>query len=202
MIDITMKVRVNQSDLRVELRGRGIIGLLGPNGSGKTRALRCIAGLLECKDSHILLNGVDVSGQPAGKRGIVYVSPNSYFQELTVYDHFDTLLKNKVTAYEELGSLKEALGIDYSGKMKFKSTGQRVRVAVAVAVLSHASLVLLDEVPAVISEPEKFIMSLMGISSSRGTDFLIATNQANLAVLMNAAYEIADGQTRELRNVH
>ncbi|MEM0158752.1 MAG: ATP-binding cassette domain-containing protein [Thermoplasmataceae archaeon] len=198
MFTAKFSVAAGNTTLKVDIAGDGLVGIVGPNGSGKSRTLRGIAGLVPVGDCHIVIGGADVTKEYGRDRSTVYISQGSYFRELTVEEHFELLLKGGPNKKEEFERIRRAFGIDYSGRMKFRSTGQRVRVAVAVAILSGAKLILLDEVTAVISDPESFLESLRTISKESGIDFVIATNQANLMGKMNAAYEIADGTTRAI----
>lgn len=67
------------------------VGLIGPNGAGKTTLIRIIAGLLRPDRGRIMLNGIDVTGDPTSarvRRGLALthqiVRP---FREMTVLDN-------------------------------------------------------------------------------------------------------------------
>jgi branched-chain amino acid transport system ATP-binding protein len=61
------------TDLSFKLRRGGVLGLLGPNGSGKTTALNLISGVSKPDRGAIILDGTDIAGQPSfrvARRGI------------------------------------------------------------------------------------------------------------------------------------
>ena len=68
--------------------GRGVTGLFGASGSGKTTALRCIAGLCRANSGTLKLNGTvwqdGAAGVfvPAHRRGVGYIS-----QETDLFPH-------------------------------------------------------------------------------------------------------------------
>lgn len=55
---------------------------VGPSGCGKSTLLRMIAGLEECSDGHVLIDGRDVTEDQPAKRGIAMV-----FQSYALYPH-------------------------------------------------------------------------------------------------------------------
>ncbi len=60
-------------DVSFEVKDGELLGLIGPNGSGKTTMLNLISGALKPSGGHIALGGVRISGQPAhriAKRGV------------------------------------------------------------------------------------------------------------------------------------
>jgi ABC-type branched-subunit amino acid transport system ATPase component len=78
-------------ELDLELESKRAVALIGPNGSGKTTALRMLAGTLATEDGAILLDGRDVRGMPANERvrlGIVRtLQANAVFPDLTVLEN-------------------------------------------------------------------------------------------------------------------
>jgi ABC-type sugar transport system ATPase subunit len=57
-------------DAEFEAADGEFLSLLGPSGCGKTTLLRLIAGLIKPDKGSILIDGRDVSAEPAYKRGI------------------------------------------------------------------------------------------------------------------------------------
>ena len=78
-------------DLDLELRSQRAVALIGPNGSGKTTALRVLAGALDGDDGTVLLDGRDVSNMPASERvrlGLVRtLQANAVFPHLTALEN-------------------------------------------------------------------------------------------------------------------
>ena len=126
--------------------------LLGPSGCGKTTLLRMLAGLLEPTAGSIVLDGIDITDQPAKKRDLAMV-----FQSYALYPHlsvFDNLAfplrvrrigKDAIAArVNEVASILE-IGHLLDRKPKALSGGQRQRVAVGRALVRSPKAFLMDE---------------------------------------------------------
>ena len=55
------------SDLTFELAPGELLGIIGPNGSGKTTAVNLITGFVKPSSGKVLFKGQDITGQPAYK---------------------------------------------------------------------------------------------------------------------------------------
>ncbi len=77
--------------LSLEVKEGEILGLLGPNGSGKTTTINCILSLLNYDQGTIKIKGEDMSPHKLNiKQDIGYVMQNvGVFNELTVYENVD-----------------------------------------------------------------------------------------------------------------
>src|ERR1700741_3382103 len=67
-----------------------ILGLVGPNGSGKTTTLRALAGILEPTRGRLAIAGHDLARHPvAAKAALAYVPDDPrLFDHLPIWDHF------------------------------------------------------------------------------------------------------------------
>ena len=70
------------ADVSLDIADGEFLTLLGPSGSGKTTVLRMIAGFELPSSGEILLNGSDVSNEPAFKRDV-----NTVFQDYALFPH-------------------------------------------------------------------------------------------------------------------
>ncbi len=140
------------SDVSLDIRNGEFLTLLGPSGSGKTTVLRMIAGFETPSQGEILLNGKDVSAEPAFRRDI-----NTVFQDYALFPHM-TIAENveyglrvrKVAKPERVARRDEALRMvqlsDLALRMPSQlSGGQRQRVALARAIVNRPQVLLLDE---------------------------------------------------------
>jgi putative spermidine/putrescine transport system ATP-binding protein len=133
--------------------GQGeFVSLLGPSGCGKTTLLRIIAGLAPADGGSIALAGRDITKTPAHRRNIGVV-----FQNYALFPHL-TVARNVAFGLEMQGtpkagiaaSVQEALRLvrmeDYAHRSVVSlSGGQQQRVAVARALATKPTLLLLDE---------------------------------------------------------
>jgi sulfate transport system ATP-binding protein len=145
-------------DVSLEVPNGSLTALLGPSGSGKTTLLRIVAGLEFADDGpgKILFHGEDVSGVPAGKRGVGFVFQHyALFRHMTVAQNIAfglTVLprskrpsKQDVrTRVHELLGLVRLEGLDQRRPHEL-SGGQRQRVALARALAIQPKVLLLDE---------------------------------------------------------
>jgi putative spermidine/putrescine transport system ATP-binding protein len=129
-----------------------MVVLLGPSGCGKTTALRILAGLDVADSGSVMVNGKDITGVPANKRGMGMVfQAYSLFPHLTVAENVafglklrgDDRRKRSARAAEmlELVGLSEQ-GNRYASQL---SGGQQQRVALARALAIEPAVLLLDE---------------------------------------------------------
>lgn len=140
---------VKDLSLRVD-RGE-ILGFLGPNGSGKTTAIRMLCGLLtpDSGEGHCL--GYDIRTQSdAIKRDVGYMTQKfSYWEDLSIRENLDfvarvyELANRKYVVDEAL----ETLGLTSRASQLARSLsgGWKQRLALAACMLRHPKLLLLDE---------------------------------------------------------
>lgn len=79
------------NDLSFEVHEGEILGLLGPNGSGKTTTINCILSLLNFKQGNIKIFGKEMGLNAydiKAKIGVVFQDV-AVFDELTVYENID-----------------------------------------------------------------------------------------------------------------
>ena len=126
--------------------------LLGSSGAGKTTLLRGIAGLVPTGGGTVHLAGRDVTREPPERRGVVYLHQTPVlFPHLDVFENVAFPLRLRRVGAEDLRRrVEEALEIVQLGPLARRgpgalSGGQKHRVALARAVVSRPSLLLLDE---------------------------------------------------------
>ncbi|HEY6453364.1 MAG TPA: molybdenum ABC transporter ATP-binding protein [Steroidobacteraceae bacterium] len=137
-----------------EIPTRGITGVFGRSGGGKTTLLRCIAGLERTARGRIEFDGVlwqdATKFVPAHRRGIGYV-----FQESNLFAHLDVRGNleyglRRVPPAQRRMQLEEAIALlDLSRLLHRRarqlSGGESQRVAIARALLASPRLLLMDE---------------------------------------------------------
>ncbi|MCH7683980.1 MAG: LPS export ABC transporter ATP-binding protein [Gemmatimonadetes bacterium] len=142
-------------DVDLTLRQGEIVGLLGPNGAGKTTSFYMIVGLIRPDAGHVSIDGEDMSRFPMYKRarlGIGYLSQEpSVFRKLTVEDNvmaiLETLKIKQSERQDRLEKLLDELSIKHLRTVRaYKlSGGERRRLEITRALVTHPKFMLLDE---------------------------------------------------------
>ena len=129
----------------LELPAGKIIGLLGPNGSGKTTFIKLASGLLQPTSGEILIDGMKPGVET--KRIVAYLPERNYLEDrMTV----EQMLKFMKDFYEDFNMDKARemlthLDIDPKAKFKALSKGTREKVQLILVMSRDAKLYLLDE---------------------------------------------------------
>ena len=136
-----------------------IIGILGPNGCGKTTTIGMILGLLKPSKGKVLINGVSIEDKRVELlNDINFISPYielpkklSVHQNLEVYGRlYDVAnLKLKIEELTEKLRLNEIIH-KITGEL---SSGQKNRVSLAKSIINNPKVLLLDE-PTASLDPE------------------------------------------------
>lgn len=202
---------VDELDLEIE-KGQ-IYGFLGPNGSGKTTAIRMLTGLLEPSSGTVRVLGLDLPEQAEALRlRIGYMTQKfSLYDDLTVQENLQFIARiYGLSGRAQQQRITELLGIygledrrkQLAGKM---SGGQRQRLSLAASTLHKPDLLFLDE-PTSAVDPEnrrEFWEQLFDLSH-QGTSILVSTHYMDeaerchcLAILENGVKR-AEGPPDEL----
>ena len=130
-----------------------ITGLLGPNGAGKTTTLRMLYTLMKPETGHIRVDGIDISIDPDGVRRRLGVLPDArgLYKRLTARENIEYFGRLQGLDEEQLKSRTDALikALDIADIAQRKtegfSNGQRVKTAIARALVHDPRNVILDE---------------------------------------------------------
>lgn len=125
-------------------RGK-IVGLLGPNGCGKSTLIKIITGLLQPNSGEVLIDGKTVDKET--KAIVSYLPERTYFNawmrvsELIAYfeEFYEDFDPNRAR------KLLKDLGIDETAKLKSLSKGTKEKVQLILVMSRKAKLYLLDE---------------------------------------------------------
>ena len=146
-------------NINFEIKENEIVGLLGPNGCGKTTTIGMILGLLKPSSGEVLINGLKIEENRIDiLQKINFISPYIELpKKLTV--------KQNLIVYGKLYSIKNLNNkIDYLvSKLRLEnllnritgelSSGQKNRISLAKAIINDPVVLLLDE-PTASLDPE------------------------------------------------
>ena len=203
---------VNKLDLDVP---RAMIyGFLGPNGSGKTTAIRMLCGLLTPSSGSATVLGYDVPGDAIRlKPKIGYMTQKfSLYGDLSVRENLTFIAdiysykraERKLRIQEMLDTYDFA---DRAGQLAgTMSGGQKQRLALACAVLHKPELLLLDEPTSAVDPKNRrdFWARLFRLADS-GTTILVSTHYMDEAercprlAILDRGVKVADGSPAELQ---
>ena len=131
--------------LNLDLPKGKIVGLLGPNGSGKTTFIKLAAGLLTPK-----MGSIAICGKPVGtetKALVSYLPDRPYFSKARkiteLLDYFQDFYSDFDRSRAE--HMLSALGISLSVRFKALSKGNQEKVQLVLVMSRRAKLYLLDE---------------------------------------------------------
>ena len=199
------------------LRENEIIGILGPNGCGKTTTIGMILGLLKPTKGKVLINGLEIENHRVDLLNkLNFISPYIELpKKLTVKQNLEVYgrlydVKNLQTKIEYLCEklrLNEFMN-KITGEL---SSGQKNRVSLAKSIINDPSVLLLDE-PTASLDPETgdFVRSFLEeYQRERGTSILLASHNmseverlCSSVLMMNKGSIIDLGAPTELITKH
>ena len=174
-------------------RGETVV-IVGPSGCGKSTFLRCINGLEDIREGHVLLEGESInpaSGASVKSRqkiGMVFQSydlfPHKTVLENVILAPMKVQKRKKEDATEEALGLLERVGLSArkDSYPRQLSGGQKQRVAIVRALMMHPEILLFDEVTAAL-DPEmvREVLDVIVDLARNNSTMLIVTHEMAFA---------------------
>ena len=210
-------------NLKLEVHTGEVVGLIGPNGSGKTTTINLVTGIYTSDTGSVILDGKPITNQAADKitkAGMARTFQNlRIFERLTVKENikvaqnifyssiFDNLIVSKGRKEQKLTSENEEL----LGKFKLLqvqntkagslSYGEKKRLEMARALAMRPKILLLDEPAAGMSPPElDWLTVTINDLRSSGLAILLVEHHMRLVMevcdrisVLNFGNKIAEG---------
>ena len=196
-----------------------ILGLIGPNGSGKTTTINLMTGLLKITSGRVIVDDTDVSNWTAHRRARAGLART--FQVVKLFKDFSVRENIEVAAISAKGvSRREAnrrvqAAIDQMGiahladvPAKILPQGEERRVEIARALATNPFFLLLDEPGAGLNDAEVEVLlpTMERIRSEVGCGILIVDHDMRLIMslcdrihVLNYGRTIAEGRPEEVR---
>lgn len=194
-------------NISFEIKKGEIVSLIGANGAGKTSTLHAISGLIPIKAGEISLNGTNVTNIEAHKlvtQGMAHVPEGRrIFTELTVLENLEmgAYTRNDYSQIkedmEEMFKLFPRLAERKKQLAGTMSGGEQQMLAMARALMSKPSLLLLDEpsmglAPLFVQEIFKIIEK---VNKEQDVTVLLVEQNANMALsIADRGYVLETGQ--------
>ena len=190
------------NNINFKINENEIVGLLGPNGCGKTTTIGMILGLLKPSSGRVLINGEDIEKNKISLlHKMNFISPYIELpkklkvkQNLIVYGRLYNInqLEDRINYLSEKLRLSDLLN-KITGEL---SSGQKNRVSLAKALINNPSVLLLDE-PTASLDPETgdFIRSFLeNYRKEKKISVLLAShNMEEVKRLCNSVLMMKDG---------
>jgi ABC-2 type transport system ATP-binding protein len=202
------------ASLDIKLAEGECVALIGANGSGKSTAVRTIAGLLEPSAGWVRVCGYDPHKEPIAEdaRAELALVPDSplLYDDLTVRQHLELITLTHGIEEDEIDALLARLGLtERAGFLPRElSRGMRQKTQLACALVRPASLLILDEPVVGLDPPSQALLRELLVEAKRGgAAVLFTTHQmafaeglADRAVMLDEG-EVADqGSWIEVRD--
>lgn len=129
----------------LSFKGGKIVGLLGPNGSGKTTFIKLVSGLLTPSTGNITVGGMEVGVDT--KAIVSYLPDANYLFDWMKTKDIVEFFKDFYKDFDEVIALDmlAKLGIDMKQSLKSMSKGTKEKVQLILVMSRRAKLYLLDE---------------------------------------------------------
>lgn len=134
------------NDVSINVRKNTVYGLLGPNGAGKSTVLKLIAGLLKPTSGEVIFNG-----NPWTRKDLAYIGSlienAPLYGNLTAKENLEVINTILGLPKERIEEVLEIVGLPRTGNKRVMnfSMGMKQRLGIALAILNHPKLLILDE---------------------------------------------------------
>ena len=155
-ISMVYNKRVILNDISLAINRHEVLGLLGPNGVGKSTIFQIINGLQDPTYGKVLINDTDCTNLPVYERATKFklsMCPQygGFFYELSVLENLQTVaeihIQEKKDRQRKIDKIIAQFSLDsiLNIKAKYISGGERRMVSIGRGMMSEAKLYMADE---------------------------------------------------------
>ena len=202
------------------VRSGEVLGILGPNGTGKTTLLKCINNIIKYRSGDIYFNGQSLSGLNQIEMAKIIAYVPQYINNMFPVSVSDTVLMGRLP-YSRYGYSEEDRKIAFDTirimnleKFAFRnimemSGGERQRVLIARAMVQQPKIITLDEPTSSLDlHNQLFILKLVSeIAKTNNISIIMTIHDLNLAsmfcdnlLMLKDSHVFAYGKSQEVIN--
>ncbi|MDY3275163.1 MAG: ABC transporter ATP-binding protein [Agathobacter sp.] len=199
-----LKKTVVLDDIKIELKGGTITGIVGENGSGKSMLFRLLSGLVKPTEGEVLYNGEPLQ----------VVEPNiglvmddvSMYPELTGRKNLELLaeIRHKI-GKTQIDSALQRVGLDPEDKRIFRkySLGMKHRLLLAQAIMEQPDFLFLDEpTNAIDVDGVQVFYKIIREEAKRGAIVLVSSHiNSDIRELADEVYQMDHGKLTKINFV-
>jgi branched-chain amino acid transport system ATP-binding protein len=180
--------------------------IVGPNGAGKSTAMKAMLGMLQLKSGSVKFNGKDITQMSTQARiaeGIAFVpQTNNVFVSMSVRENLEmgAFLRNDDISdtFDQIFELFPILAEKQNQLAGELSGGQRQQVAVARALMSQPSLLMLDEPTAGVSPivMDELFERILEVRQTGVAILMVEQNARQALNIADKGYVLVIGENR------
>ena len=188
--------------LSFDVKKGEVFGLLGPNGAGKTTTIKILCTLLQPTSGDAIVNGFSITREPQKARqslGVMLTGDRTLYWKLTGRENLEYFAAlyhmDKAEARKRIEYLLNLVGLeDRQGTLvENYSTGMRIRLSFAKAILHEAPVLLMDE-PTMSLDPQsaRLIREIIQELRNAGHSILLTTHYMDEADQLSDRVAVID----------
>lgn len=191
--------------VNLTLKQGSLTTIIGPNGAGKSTLIKAIAGIVPISAGRVVLNGRDITGirpDEMAPLGLAYVpQTDNIFRTLTISQNLALVLRrlpDRAARLRELLDTFPPLAEKLEDRAGALSGGQRQMLAVAMALATRPTVMLMDEPSAGLSPKiAAEVLDLTRSLTATGVSILLVEQNVKQALrVADHCYILAEGRNR------